>query len=93
MNPRQPPIFMEVNAFKQNHPRKKKTPSHYSKGELNKLIDDVLHPLIDSSPELIMVDTVLHGLIEQNPSETTLKFIRYTLPKILKRSHHKQKKE
>jgi hypothetical protein len=55
-------------------------------------IDDVLHPLIDSSPELIMVDTVLHGLVEQNPSETTLKFIRYTLPKILKRSPHKQKK-
>ena len=57
-------------------PRKcKKLP--YSKGELNTIVDSLLHPLIKAYPPLIAVDTLLHCLIEQNPNESIRKFIHY----------------
>jgi hypothetical protein len=71
--------------------KKTETHAHYSKGELNRLIDNALHPLFDNNPEFMIVDAILHGLVEQNPSETTLKFIRYSLPKIIQGKKGKQK--
>jgi hypothetical protein len=58
---------------------------HYSNGELNRLVDDTLDPLFTRNPEFMVVDTLLHGIVEQNPLESVIKFIRYTLPKIVKR--------
>jgi hypothetical protein len=58
----------------------------YSKGELNRLIYDLLHSLYGRNPELVIVDAVLHGLVEQNPPETVVKFIRYSLPRIIRES-------
>ena len=89
-----------MNTFSQTFSRKKKR-SHYSKGEINQLIDSLLHPLFDHNPALMIVDSVLHGLVEQNPPETVLKFIRYSLPNIIKetvyahepRSQKKHRKE
>ena len=49
------------------------------------LIDDLIHPLSNKHPEIMMIDLALHGLVEQNPKETTIKFIRYDLPNIIKR--------
>jgi hypothetical protein len=56
----------------------------YSKGELNRLIDGLVHPLYRRNPELMILDAVLHGLVKQNPPETVLKFIRYSLPKVIR---------
>jgi len=61
----------------------KKRRSIYSKGELNRLVDDLLHPLFDINPALNLLDTILHGFVEQNPPETALKFLRYNLPSII----------
>jgi hypothetical protein len=61
----------------------KKKKRHYSKGEINRLIDSLLHPLFARSSVFIAVDTVVHGLVEQNPPETIKKFVRYNLPKII----------
>jgi len=47
------------------------------------LIDSLLHPLYDRNPAFILTDAILHGLVEQNPPETVVKFIRYSLPKII----------
>jgi hypothetical protein len=47
------------------------------------LVDDLMHPLSDKKPALLILDTVLHGLVEQNPPETIRKFMRYNLSKIL----------
>ena len=47
------------------------------------MIDNLLRPLFDNNPTFIIADTILHGLVEQNPPETTVKFIRYNLPKII----------
>jgi hypothetical protein len=72
-----------VKAFPKSSSRKKKKESIYSKGEINKLIDSLLHPLSDRYPTLTIFDSILHGLVEQNPPETILKFVRYNLPKII----------
>jgi len=40
--------------------------------------------LFDQCPELMLLDVVFHGLVEQNPQETVLKFMRYSLPKIIR---------
>jgi hypothetical protein len=64
-------------------PSRKKNKTEYSKGELNRVIDSVLHPLFGRSNAFIVLDTAAHGLVEQNPPETIRKFIRYSLPKII----------
>jgi hypothetical protein len=68
-----------VNRCEKKKPRRK-----YTKGVLNRLIDDLIHPLSSKKPELMLLDAVLHGFVEQNPQEAAVKFIRYTLPKIIK---------
>ena len=73
--------FMKTHSEK----RRKKRRRQYSSGELNRLIDDLIHPLTRQKPELIILDTLLHGMVEQNPSETMIKFIRYNLPQIIEK--------
>jgi len=60
-----------------------KRESIYSKGEVNRIIDSLFHPLFDFFPALTIADTIFHGLIEQSPPETALKFLRYNLPRII----------
>jgi hypothetical protein len=62
---------------------RKKNKTEYSKGELNRVIDSVLHPLFGRSSAFIILDTAAHGLVEQNSPETIKKFIRYSLPNII----------
>jgi len=66
----------------------KKKRSYYSKGELNRLIDNLLHPLFDRGPSFLIADAILHGLVEQDPPKTASKFIRYNLPKIIEELAH-----
>lgn len=63
---------------------RKKRAKPYTMGELNKLVDDVLHPLSKTDKGYWFLDGVLHGLIEQDPSLTVRKFVKYNLPKIMK---------
>jgi len=69
--------------MKQNLPPKKKQVRHYSKGELNRIVDSLLHPFFGSKAAPIIIDLVLHALVEKAPEETAAKFIRYSLPKII----------
>ena len=66
----------------------------YSKGELNKFIDDLLHPLFMVDPAFILLDGFLHGLVERNPGESTRKFLVYNLPRLIKKleKRHEKKK-
>jgi hypothetical protein len=68
---------------KQSLQTKKKRAYHYTKGELNRAIDSLIHPLSKRNPTLVILDVILHGLVEQKPSETVVKFIRYSLPQIV----------
>jgi len=62
---------------------RRKKRNTYSKGEINRLIDSLLHPLFDFNPTFNILDTIFHGFVEQNPSETALKFLKYNLPRIV----------
>jgi hypothetical protein len=72
--------------MKRRHSLRKSRPKLYTKGELNQIIDSVLHPFFNSNQALIAVDVLLHGLVEQNVSESTIKFVRYSLPKIVRKA-------
>lgn len=74
-----------VGIFMASASRNRKRREHYSKGELNRLINDLVHPLLDNSPELMMLGVVLHAFVEQNPKETAEKIVRYSLPKIIRK--------
>lgn len=40
------------------------------KGELNRLIDKLMHPYLKEHPALIIVDSLLHAMVEQDPDMT-----------------------
>ena len=56
--------------------KKNKATKPYSKGDLNKLIDTLIHPLSRKDKSFILIDGFLHGLVEQNPPQTVRKFIK-----------------
>lgn len=62
----------------------KRQPRSYTKGELNYMIDDMLHPLYKVNEGFVLVDRVLHGLVEQNPPQSVKKFIKCNLPAMMK---------
>jgi hypothetical protein len=63
----------------------------YTDGELNKLVDAFVHPLIKHDPRLVVIDATLHAIIERNPSESILKFIRYALRDLLSNRKRRRK--
>ncbi len=70
--------------MKKNKKRRRRK-TIYSKGELHKIVDSGLHPLFERSPIFIAVDEAAHALIEQDLRESVLKFIRYSLPTIIRK--------
>jgi hypothetical protein len=64
--------------------KKKTRPELYSKGSINRLIDDLVHPLCKQNASLIFLDGFLHSLVEKNPPLSVRKFITYNLPELLK---------
>ena len=65
----------------------RKTP----KGELNRLVDNLIHPYFKEYPALIIVDSLLHAMVEQDPDMSLRKFVRYNIPILLKSLTRKQK--
>lgn len=50
---------------------------------MNRLVDALVHPLAKENPYIMILDGVLHGIVEQKPSASTIKFIKYNLPRLL----------
>ena len=61
--------------------KKRKKPS---KGELNHIVDTLIHPYFKQYPFLIFVDGAAHALIEQDARESILKFVKYNGAPILR---------
>jgi len=77
-------LFLVKVVPRHSHARKRKrTDKPYTKGELNKLIDSLCHPLFKTNESYILVDGLLHGIVEQNPPLTIRKFIKHNLPKLI----------
>jgi len=64
--------------------RRKRSSSLYTKGELNTLTDDLLHPLLAKYKELRIIDEMAHIVIEGDLRESLIKFLRFTLPQIVR---------
>jgi hypothetical protein len=62
--------------------RRRKRYGVYTVGQANYLIDSTLHPFFNKHPVFIVADAALHYLVEQNPAESTVKFVKYTLPQV-----------
>ena len=58
---------------------KKRRNKLYTTGELNRLVDDLIHPSYKKDKVFVLLDGLLHGLLEQNPPETVRKFWKYSL--------------
>lgn len=71
----------------------KKEKKLYTRGELNRLIDSLCHPLFKTNEGYILVDGLLHGLVEQNPPITIRKFIKHNLPKLIEQIKKKTKEK
>jgi hypothetical protein len=53
----------------------------YTPGELNRLVDAIVHPFAKHNPTLIVLNSFIHGVIEGNPRESVTKFVQYNLPR------------
>jgi hypothetical protein len=75
---------------------KKKKPKRkiklYSIGEQNYIVDALIHPLIDKNSLFFVLDEALHLFIENDPELSMKKFVRYTLPQIIKKAKIKAPK-
>lgn len=70
----------------------RRTPKPFGKGQLNRIIDDLVHPFFEENKSLVWVDGILHGLVEQNPGISVRKFIKYSVPKLMKTKTKEPKK-
>jgi len=69
------------------HKRKrgrKSSSALYSRGETNKIVDALAHPLIKKHKAFRILDELAHVVIEGNLEESLIKFIRYSLPGIVR---------
>jgi hypothetical protein len=63
--------------------RLKPTRTIYTKGEINRLIDSLCHPLSKMNPAMLIIDGFLHGLIERNPPLSARKFLKHNIPMLI----------
>ena len=73
--------------------KEKRTVKPYTKGELNKLIDSLCHPLFKTNESYILIDGLLHGIVEQKPPTTLRKFIKHNLPKLIEQIEKKDREK
>lgn len=84
-------IFGDEKKMSSKLRGEKKTRKLYTKGELNKLIDGLCHPLFKTNKGFVLVDGLLHAMVEQDPPRTVKKFMKYNLPKIVEQITEKSK--
>jgi hypothetical protein len=64
---------------------RKRSKEIYTLGEVNRLIDSIFDPLIKTHIAFTLLDEAAHVLVEENPRESAVKFVKYTLPGIIKK--------
>ena len=71
--------------------RRKRRGIKVTKGDLNRLIDDVFHRHFSENVGFIFVDGLLHAIVERNPEESVSKFVRYNVPALIKEMARKKR--
>jgi len=71
--------------------RRKRRGIKVTKGDLNRLIDDIFHRHFSENVGFIIVDGLLHAIVERNPEESVSKFVRYNVPALIKEMARKKR--
>ena len=71
--------------------RRKRRGIKVTKGDLNRLIDDIFHRHFSENVGFIIVDGLLHAVVERNPEESVRKFVRYNVPALIKEMARKKR--
>jgi len=80
--------FLPDNHIESDLPKKRKRRKArpvFSKGQVNRLIDDAIHPLKELDWSFTVLDETLHKINEGDIQQSVIKFVEYTLPEILKK--------
>ena len=64
--------------------RRKRRGIKVTKGDLNRLIDDVFHHHFSENVGFVIVDGLLHAVVERNPEESIRKFVRFNVPVLVR---------
>lgn len=67
-----------------NSKKRDKSPKLFTRGYMNRIIDNALHPFFKNHEGLIWLDGLLHAAIEQDPQLSIEKFVRYNVPTLMK---------
>ncbi len=70
--------------MKKKQKRKTRRRALFTRGEQNKIVDPLVHPLIKKHWVFRLVDELGYAAVEQDPKETIVKFVRYSLPQIIR---------
>ena len=72
---------------------KKKKGKVYTKGEINRLVDTLVHPLYKKTDVFRVLDGLLHAIVEEDAPTSIRKFFQYNLPDLMKKTteEHLQK--
>ena len=71
--------------------RRKRRGIKVTKGDLNRLIDDIFHRHFSENVGFILVDGLLHAIVERNPEESARKFVRYNVPALIRETARKKR--
>ncbi len=55
-------------------------------GQVNRSIDEVMHPFFRLGPLPVIIDSLLHGLAERDPPKSLEKFFLYNFSPLLRES-------
>lgn len=81
---------MAVDGIKKRR-RKERYFGLYTTGQINRIADTILHPFFGQDDGSILLDSAIHAFIERDILVSGRKFLRYSLPEILKSSNKKYK--
>lgn len=71
--------------------RRKRRGIKVTKGDLNRLIDDVFHRHFSENVGFVIVDGLLHAVVERNPEESVRKFVRFNVPVLVREMARKRR--
>ena len=71
--------------------RRKRRGIKVTKGDLNRLIDDIFHKRFSEKLGFVLVDGLLHAVVERNPEESVRKFVRYNVPALIRETTRKKR--
>ena len=73
---------MELGVLTRKRTRKKKSQT-YSSGDLNRVVDALVHPLYRVNKGFLLLDVLVHAGIEQDPKLSLRKFVKYNSERIV----------